>query len=173
MKEKTKSLEISNQFQGEELFIQLCGNIDEDAQFDQIIELSPSIINFDFDDVRIVNSCGIREWILFMNKLGNTIKIRYEKCHQNIIDQVNLVKGFFPSHSEIISFYAPYFCESCEREEEVLLRPSEIRKVLDENSDKKQWSAPEKNCPSCAEEMEFDALEAQFFQFIDQFDAHK
>ena len=72
-----------------------------------------------------------------------------------MIEQMNMVEGFLPANASIESFYAPYFDPDADEEIKVLLRIQEV-------SNKK---APIKKNDS-GTELEFDALEAQYFNFI-------
>ena len=70
-----------------------------------------------------------------------------------------MVKGFLPENCAVKSFYAPYYCEGCDIEDEKYLTPDQV-------TDKK---APEFKCGVCGGDdniMEFDAIESQFFNFI-------
>ena len=112
---------------------------------------------FDFDKINIINSCGIRDWIKYISELNNA-EIIYENCPQIVIEQINMVHGFITSKTEITSFYAPYFCDSCDKETKILLKKAEITNN----------KAPEKKCPTCSDILEFDALEKQYFHFLGQ-----
>jgi hypothetical protein len=150
-------LGIEKQLLGSKLTVLLSGTIDEDADFNPLEGLSQPEIIFDFDKVQMLNSCGIREWISFMSKIPSTSKVIYRKCPQIIIEQINMVHGFFREGAVIESFYAPYYCESCDKESKLLLNTSQI----------KNRKAPVESCPLCkAEGMEFDALEEQYFHFL-------
>lgn len=137
--------------------IEFIGPIDEDSSFDEISNLGSNNIIFDFEKVTLINSCGIREWVKFIEGLDSEISFSYRNCRQIIIEQINMVKGFIRDGAKVDSFYAPYYCESCDKEFKIPLKYSQI-------SERK---APVVNCPECEKnELEFDAIEAQYFQFI-------
>jgi anti-anti-sigma regulatory factor len=136
--------------------IEFTGPIDEDSSFDEISNLSSSVI-FDFENVTLINSCGIREWVKFIEGLDESISFSYVNCRQIIIEQINMVKGFIREGSRVDSFYAPFYCESCDTEFKIHLKYSQIV----------NGKAPSLKCEKCgAPELEFDAIEAQYFQFI-------
>ncbi len=151
-----KRLTINKQILQDELNVELIGAIDEDADFQELIGLEQKTINFDFDKVTMINSCGIREWIKFLEKIPEKTHIIYNSCPQIIIEQINMVHGFFRKGASINSFYAPYYCEKCEKENKVHLKSEQV----------KNRKAPKMECPKCGEDMDFDAIEAQYFSFL-------
>lgn len=151
-----KRLQINKQILQDELNVELIGAIDEDADFKELIGLEQKTISFDFNQVNMINSCGIREWIKFLEKIPEATHVIYNNCPQIIIEQINMVHGFFRKGASINSFYAPYFCESCDKENKVHLMADQV----------KNRKAPKMECPKCGEEMDFDAIEAQYFSFL-------
>lgn len=151
-----KRLTINKQILQDELNVELIGAIDEDADFKELIGLEQKTINFDFDKVSMINSCGIREWIKFLEKIPEKTHIVYNSCPQIIIEQINMVHGFFRKGASINSFYAPYYCEKCGKESKVHLKSEQV----------KNRKAPKMECPKCGDDMDFDAIEAQYFSFL-------
>ncbi|MBI2521991.1 MAG: hypothetical protein HYV97_16360 [Bdellovibrio sp.] len=151
-----QNLKIVTEVQGRNIKIKLKGHINEDADLAQIPLSGFDQYNFDFNEVELINSCGIRDWIVFLDKLGPKSKIIYSRCPQIIIEQINMVQGFLRPNCVIESFYAPYFCEHHDTEKKILLKVSEV----------KARKAPKMCCEETGEEMEFDAIEEQYFYFI-------
>ena len=151
-----KRLTINKQILQDELYVELIGAIDEDSDFKELQGLEQNNIVFDFDKVSMINSCGIREWIKFLETIPEKINIVYRNCPQIIIEQINMVHGFFRKGASIESFYAPYYCEKCGKENKMHLRTDQV----------KNRKAPKLECPTCGEEMDFDAIEAQYFSFL-------
>ncbi len=136
--------------------LEFAGVIDEDVDFTQIKLPECKVYTFNFAGVKGINSCGIREWVHFSESLPAAAKLVYQNCTQIIIEQINMVAGFFRAGSEVQNFYAPYFCESCDREQKVLITAAAVQGL----------AAPSVNCPECKAEMEFDAIEEQYFRFL-------
>ncbi len=152
-----KKLTLNKQILQDELNVQLIGHIDEDADFKELLGLEQKKITLDFNQVSMINSCGIREWIRFLEKIPEESSIYYVNCPQIIIEQINMVHGFIRKGAEIHSFYAPYFCEKCEKESKIRLESSQVL----------NRKAPKVSCPHCkAESMDFDAIEGQYFSFL-------
>lgn len=153
----SEKLTIKNQISGDQAVIEFEGIIDEDALFDKIKSLNLKSYVFDFEKVKLINSCGIREWIKYLDELGPSTVV-YRNCPQIIIEQINMVHGFIKKGSRVETFFAPYFCEECDDEKKVLLKDTEIINGV----------APEKNCAKCSSKLEFDAIPKQYFAFLTQ-----
>lgn len=136
--------------------VELIGQIDEDASFEELKALKGDHFTFDFEQMSLINSCGIREWISFIEKIPSNTGMTYLNCPQIVIEQMNMVHGFIKEGAVIESFYAPYYCESCDHEQKIKLLTKDI----------KNRQAPTTKCPKCESEMEFDAIPEQYFRFI-------
>lgn len=152
------TLSFHIEIQKDAVHADLVGRIDEDANFDKLLEVEMPEYIFNFEKITLINSCGIREWINFLSKLPTDAKIHYENCGQIIIEQMNMVHGFIKEGAIIESFYAPYFCEECDIEKKVLLNSNSIEGK----------KAPVVKCDQCQNEMEFDAIEDQYFNFLNK-----
>jgi len=67
-----------------------------------------------------------------------------------------MVHGFFREGASIKSFYAPYFCEKCGKENKIHVKSEQVQ----------NRKAPIMECQKCGENMDFDAIEAQYFCFL-------
>jgi ABC-type transporter Mla MlaB component len=75
----------------------------------------------DLGDIRKVSSFGIREWVDFINGVGKVAqRIILVECAPKIVDQLNMVANFAGT-GRVYSFYAPYHCDYCDRDDRVLL----------------------------------------------------
>lgn len=152
------NLEIHTKFLEDQLLIDLSGQIDEDSDFSRILSLNAANYIFDFENIKMMNSCGIREWINFIEKLPKEAKLTYRRCPQVVIEQINMVQGFLRPGAKIHSFYAPYFSE----------QKDEVMKILIKTEQVLNGKAPAAKDPLTGEVLEFDAIEAQYFNFIKQ-----
>jgi DNA-directed RNA polymerase subunit RPC12/RpoP len=140
-----------------ETLVSINGMIDEDFKYDDLLKINDTTVHFNFDGVTTINSCGIREWIEFLNNFPATTNLSYQNCPQVIIEQLSMVKGFIRDNIKVKSFYAPYFCASCDKESQHLLQLTEVQNL----------KAPQKSCPYCnIANIEFDNIELQYFRFI-------
>lgn len=131
------------------------GEINENFLFEDYEKIFQPIIQIDFDKVTQINSCGIRDLTNFLKKFENR-KIIYYNCPRILMGQLNRVKGVLPPNCKVLSFYAPYYSESMDKEVDIKLFSSEI---ID-------GKAPKKNDPETAEELVFDENEEIYFRFI-------
>jgi len=90
-------------------YIIMSGVIDEDAKFEGF-DKTTSSLTLDLESVEYINSCGIREWINWVEKhvvLYDEVKIL--NCPYNIIEVANVVASFFKPNFKVNSFYVPYY----------------------------------------------------------------
>jgi len=99
--------------------INLLGQIDESFPSELLTLKINNDVLINLDQVKMINSLGIREWIKFMNHLAN-LKVEFIKCPKIFIDQVNMVQGFITPNCKIKSFYVPYFNEDSNIEKNFL-----------------------------------------------------
>ena len=112
-------LQFSTQNENGKTMLMLAGQIDESFPTElHGIKVGPEVI-INLDQVKMINSLGIREWIKFMGALGSA-KIEFVKSPKIFIDQVNMVQGFITPNCKIKSFYVPYFNEDNNVEKNVL-----------------------------------------------------
>lgn len=133
-------------------YIFLGGHIDEDSRFDVVNGLSGNII-FNFKDVTLINSLGIRNWVNFIKTLSAK-PVFYAECPPLIVRQLNMVPSFM-GHAKVLSAFAPYVCDSCDNESAVLL-------------EEKAFGTLEEviKCQKCGkEENELDGHPQQYFAF--------
>lgn len=142
--------------------INLIGSIDEDAeiQLNHAKNKLGSKIIFNFRDVTMINSCGVRAWINFLREVQANRQIHFQHCTPDVVSQINMIPNFLGS-AKLDSLYADYSCESCgHRAKEFFQRG---KNLPGSSSD----ALPPVKCPSCGEAMEMDELEEEFFAFLD------
>jgi hypothetical protein len=140
------------------LMVTVTGSINEDLQIDKLTHLKGASIIFDLDKVKMINSCGIREWIRLIESIGGETKLEYIKVPQIVIQQMNMISGFLSKNAKVTTFYAPYFIEDLDEEKQILLRTDEV----------KDFKAPKMstNVDGTDYALDFDAIEEQYFKFL-------
>jgi len=151
-------LKFNYDIQDSNLQLNIEGSINEDLQIDKITDLKATNIVIDMDKVKMINSCGIREWIRMIDKFGQTVMIEYRNVPQIVVQQMNMIAGFLSKNAKVTTFYAPYFIEDLDEEKQVLLRAEDI----------KDFKAPKQTTTVDGNEYEldFDAIEEQYFRFL-------
>lgn len=153
---ESAKLKVAMEACGKGLKFSFSGSIDEDFHCENLLKQTPLEVHIDFKGVKMINSCGIREWVKYVEKIGSKTPIFYYNCPQIIVQQMNMVAGFLTSSSTVKTFAGPYFCEACDEEHVLPLESAQLT----------GGKAPGMKCPSCQGEMEFDAIEKQYFQFL-------
>ena len=137
------------------------GIIDEDSDLGVWIKADAgTTLHFDLRGIRRINSCGVREWVNAVKALGDKVKLVYEACSIPIVEQLNMIANF-AGNGRVVSFLAPYVCESCDCEHE------ELVDVATHFAGKTELSPPVVKCSECGEPMEFDEDEDEYFLFLE------
>jgi len=137
---------------------QIClkGIIDEDSDFTEI-KKEPGPLHLNLSGITGINSLGIRMWVNFWRELSST-PIFYIECPPVIVRQMSMIPSF-SGHAQVVSVYAPYVCNECEFEQQVLVSSSQ----LESNPPQIPDVIP---CSQCkGGEMELDGSPRQYFSF--------
>ncbi len=142
---------------GQTTVVALNGPVNEDADFAPLAaELKQKRhVRFDLSGIARINSCGVREWVNFIRSLPQACAIELEKCTPAVVTQLNMISNF-AGQARILSVHAPFVCDNCGNEEDVLI---EVQR----------GSVPslgEANCKDCGGAMEFDDVEDSYFAFL-------
>ncbi len=148
-------LEFKIETKGDNNVFYLSGKIDEDFRRKDLEINDFKKVTFNFRDLTMINSCGIREWIDFLKAIPTDIAIQYEECTPIIVTQMNIISGFLRSNIKVVSFYAPYFDPSNDTETLHLIQTKDITDVLPpvvKNAD--------------GDQLDFDAHAEKYFYFL-------
>jgi len=158
----TNSLKIEASQTGTALYVKLTGQLDEHAEYFTPPATGITAIVFDFAGITLINSVGIQKWIHFFAGLPPAARISFTRCTLRIINQINLFPDFTAGRSVTVeTFYAPYFCETCDESCTVLLtRAVDFRTSA--------IKAPQRPCPHCQAPMLFDGIEDKYLRFLKQ-----
>jgi len=133
------------------------GAVDEDVNFAPLVtELNnrPQIL-FDLSGIERINSCGVREWVNFVRSLPREARIEMENCTPVVVSQLNMISNFAGA-ATVKSVFAPFVCQSCGNESNVLLQVEKGTPV----------NLGEVRCEKCKSLMEFDDIEDSYFAFV-------
>lgn len=152
-------LKLEGQAGAEGFIVKLIGSIDEDSQFSVVALTGHKKIFLDLEQIKSINSVGIREWIKWTKSADAGAQFIFQKCPKVIVDQMNLVSGFLPDNGKVESFFVPYFNEDSGFEKMVLF------------TEGKEFNAGQVTAPASVkgdggEELEMDVIEAKYFKFL-------
>lgn len=140
---------------GKEITIKFSGHFNHFIEIEKDRLKGFKTVNVDFNDVKLMNSLGIKKWFDILANLEPDVIINYYKIPPNIVIQMSLVVGFLPKMSNVISFYAPYYDKVTKEGTLVLLTPDQIQ----------DGKAPEAKNEK-GEELFLDAIEEIYFSFL-------
>lgn len=139
------------------LWVEMGGDLDENASFVELAGQLSGRVVFDLAQVRRINSCGAREWVTFQRDLvPPSVTLELCACSPSVVAQLNTIANF-RGRARVSSFLAPYLCERCNHEEQLLVpvAPDPRRTVL-----------PAPRCPRCQAQMTFDDLPDRYLGFL-------
>lgn len=141
--------------------LSLSGQIDEGADYSSVNLTGMKRAAFDFEKIKLINSTGLQRWIKFLEGIDPKVEVAFTRCAIRVVTQINMFPGFLAGRAvKIESFFAPYFCEACDKSHELLL---DRTKHFPNPNDVK---APKMQCPKCQGPAEFDGIEKKFFIFL-------
>jgi anti-anti-sigma regulatory factor len=100
--------------------VELTGEIDERSDLSELRSRLAGAVVLHLAGVRRINSFGAREWVSFVRDLPQVTDLALSHCSPAVVGQLNMIYGF-RGKAQVRSFYAPYLCPRCEREQEKLL----------------------------------------------------
>src|SRR5215470_6033556 len=140
-------------------YVKMGGVIDEDNELGDLTErIAAGTVVIDLGEIERINSCGVRDWVNWLTRVEKAgSRIVLVECSPAIVSQINLVNNFTGT-GVVKSFFAPYFCPSCDREKVLLVEASEMGAS--------PHRAPICRCDECDGVMEFDDMEDSYFAFL-------
>jgi hypothetical protein len=139
----------------------LVGIIDERADLMPVLEASAGgALIVDLADVTFINSLGIRHWMRFIaGAQARGIRLRLRRVSEPMVQQMNMIEAA-RGGAEIDSFFAPYGCDGCGREDAVLIDTSNHAALISRST------APPIPCPECSKIMVLQDLPQRYFLFL-------
>ena len=155
------SFDVKNETKAGKTVFKFAGNIDENATFPIFNSLAGDIY-IDLKGVKSINSVGIRSWIKWFSSF-HQVHFIFQHCPKSVVMQMNMVDGFLPEGSHVESLQVPFYCESCEKELEVLFTLG--KEILVDGGKVNLKYDRGSICPQgCAPEL--DVSEAKYFRFL-------
>lgn len=158
---------------GNAMQVELRGEIDENADFSELRQALRGDVELGLEGITRINSCGVREWVNFVRGLDAVRVLWFSRCSPVVVLQLNTIYNF-RGRARVLSFMAPYVCESCHSDEYKLLDvaehfpelsgpPARAARVAD-------WRAhvPAFRCRRCGGVMVFDELPERYLSFLSE-----
>ena len=104
----------------------------------------------DLAGVTFINSLGVRDWIRLQaaaTKAGVQVEMR--QVSEPVVHQLNMIVATRGT-ATVSSFFAPYACDACGREE------SRLVDALAHDGELRRMQAPAMSCPECGQPMAFN-----------------
>src|SRR5258708_7185306 len=97
------------------------GTIDEDCNLGVILDAMTTVsadlrtITFNLNQVQRINSCGVREWVLMLDRLkAKKYQVQFEHVNELFVEQANLIPNLLGRDPKrVMSFSAPFYCTQC------------------------------------------------------------
>jgi anti-anti-sigma regulatory factor len=139
----------------------LSGSIDETSALTELLSRAQAgRLVLDLAGVTFINSLGVRDWIRMQGEASRQgIAIELRRVSEPIIHQLNMIIATRGT-SQVTSFYAPYACDGCGREESLLIDATANAAGL------ANLVAPAMPCPECAAPMAFNDFPERYFSFL-------
>ena len=147
------------QVQGEVLV--LGGAIDETAELPALVSRARNgRLVLDLAAVTFINSLGVRDWIRMQAAAQRaSVAVELRRVAEPLVHQLNMIIATRGT-AHVASFYAPYACDQCGREDSMLIDAVAHARGL------AQLSAPPMTCPECGAAMAFNDFPERYFLFL-------
>ena len=139
----------------------LAGSIDESAALHELISRAQAgRLTLDLAAVTFINSLGVRDWIRMQaaaQKANLAVELR--RVAEPLVHQLNMIIAT-RGNAQVSSFYAPYACDACGREESLLID------ALANHERLLRLDPPAQTCPECGAQMAFNDFPERYFSFL-------
>jgi anti-anti-sigma regulatory factor len=141
--------------------VALVGVINEDAQLLALLDHdSDGRLVVDLARVRFINSLGVRDWIrLVAHALRRKILLELVQVSEPLVQQFNMIVATRAGVA-VRSFYAPFACDPCDREDSICIEVAPNLSAL------QQLQPPAVVCPVCGGPMAFNDFPERYFAFL-------
>lgn len=141
--------------------LMLSGSIDETAGLMALLTRAQgSQLVLDLGGITFINSLGVRDWIRMQAAATvQGLDVEMRRVAEVIIHQLNMIIATRGT-ARVTSFFAPYACDACGREESLLIDAVANAAQL------QQLQPPPMKCPECSAQMAFNDFPERYFSFL-------
>ena len=152
--------------EGDTLNVAVAGTVDEDSAnaFPNIGDFAGTgNLKVDVGSLEAINSCGIREWVIWVKSFPGEMNVVYYNCPRIFVEQLNMIEGLIPANGKVESFFVPYYCDDSDHITNKLLV-----KGQDYNGAEIEIEEFIK-CEKSGGEAELDIIESKYLKFLKDF----
>lgn len=139
----------------------LAGAIDEAAALHELVTRAHAgRLTLDLGNITFINSLGVRDWIRMQaaaQKAGLAVTLR--RVAEPLMHQLNMIIAT-RGNATVASFFAPYACDACGREESLLID------AVANGASLARLEPPPMTCPECGAQMAFNDFPERYFSFL-------
>jgi hypothetical protein len=114
----------------------------------------------DLAQITFINSLGVRDWIRMQaaaQQGGLGVELR--RVSEPLVHQLNMIIATRGA-SRVTSFFAPYACDACGREDSLLID------AIANAAQLQRLEPPAMTCPECQAKMAFNDFPERYFSFL-------
>ncbi len=139
----------------------LAGAIDESAAVIELLQRAlDNRLVLDMAGITFINSLGVRDWIRMQAAAQKSrLGVELRRVSEPIVHQLNMIIAT-RGDALVTSFYAPYACDACGREESVLID------AIAHGPRLAKLEPPPVPCPECGAPMAFNDFPERYFSFL-------
>lgn len=139
----------------------LGGAIDEAAALHELVgRAQAGRLVLDLGNVTFINSLGVRDWIRMQAAAQQAgLAVELHRVAEPLVHQLNMIIAT-RGNAMVGSFFAPYACDACGREESILLD------AIANAAGLAKLEPPAVTCPECSAAMAFNDFPERYFSFL-------
>lgn len=139
----------------------LAGAIDETADLMALLARAQGgRLVLDLAGITFINSLGVRDWIRMQATATQTgVALELRRVAEVLIHQLNMIIATRGT-ARVTSFFAPYACDRCGREESLVVDAVASAAALS------RLEPPAQTCPECGSPMAFNDFPERYFSFL-------
>lgn len=160
------SFRIEAELGNDSIVIRPSGLINEDVNFGNVVEFINGLhkkhgqMLFDLGGISRINSCGVREWLIFLQWAQSRYRCSFVKANEPIIELASSIPSVLGKPgTPVDEIEAPFFCSKCDKRELFNLNAASCGRV-------NALTIPKLNCTQCKGPLEFDGIEEEYFSFL-------
>jgi hypothetical protein len=152
--------------EGKTLMVELIGYIGENSPLFDLSLFKIEKLVIDLGKVSYINSVGIKNWILWSRKIPKECQLTLFRVPPSIVNQINVVAGFLPTHAVVESILVPYYCDTCSKEDTIVYEKGKHYTLT--NGEVKGTVVHPKDIKCGKSECTYtiDILQSKYFKFI-------